>query len=316
MQGSLTVVMCVDHASVVGGKAKVAIESAIGLRRRGVRSVLFAASAPVDPRLGEEGVEVVCLNQHDILGNPSRAAAAWQGTWNGPAATALKAMLANLPRERTIVHVHGWAKALSPSIVVPLRSSGLPALYTIHEYSLFCPNVDYYSKSAVCKLKPMSSRCLATHCDSRNYPYKIWRFGRLFAARTLLRMPSAFSDYICISDYQADIVAPYIPPGAIIHRLSVPIEASDLGPKPTPSSGEFVFVGRLSPEKGASLFAEAAARAGVPPTFIGDGPIAHELRAKYSSARFSGGCRPKRRAKRCGRRARWCSLRYGTRGSL
>jgi len=281
---------------VIGGQAKVAIESAIGLKRSGSRAVLFAASAPVDSRLGKEGVEVVCLDQHDILGNPSRVAAARQGTWNGSAATALKALLASLPRERTIVHMHGWAKALSPSIVVPLRASGLPALYTVHEYSLFCPNGGFYdySKSAVCKLKPMSLSCLATHCDSRNYPHKIWRFGRLFAARTLLRMPTAFSDYICISDYQADIAAPYLPQGAIIHRLSNPIEASDLGPKPNPSSGAFVFVGRLSPEKGASLFAEAAARVGVAPTFIGDGPIARELRAKYPSSRFLGWLPPEK----------------------
>ena len=263
MQESLTVVICVDHASVTGGQAKVAIESAIGLKRRGARPLLFAAAAPVDPRLGEEGVEVVCLDQHDLLGNPSRAAAAWQGVWNSQAATALKALLARLPRGRTIVHVHGWAKALSPSIVAPLRASGLPALYTIHEYFLFCPNGGFYDyqKNAVCKLKPMSLSCLATHCDSRNYPRKLWRFGRLFAAQAPLRMRNAFSDYICISGYQADIVAPYLPQGAVVHRLSNPIEASDLGPKANPSSGEFVFVGRLSPEKGAFLFAEAAARA-------------------------------------------------------
>ncbi|MGD1015090.1 MAG: glycosyltransferase family 4 protein [Roseiarcus sp.] len=290
MQEPLTVVICVDHASVTGGQAKVAIESAIGLRRVGVRAVLFAASAPIDPRLGEEGVEVVCLDQHDLLGNPSRAAAAWQGTWNRRAVAALKALLARLPRERTIVHVHGWAKALSPAIVVPIRASGLPALYTIHEYFLFCPNGGFYDyqSNAVCKLRPMSLKCLATQCDSRNYPRKVWRFARLFAAQTCIGMPSAFSDYVCISGRQAEIVAPYLPKGATVHRLSNPIEASDLGPKPNPSAGAFVFVGRLSPEKGASLFAEAAARAGVTPTFVGDGPIANELRAKYPQARFLG----------------------------
>ena len=290
MQEPLTVVICVDHASVTGGQAKVAIESAIGLRRGGARPILFAAAAPIDPRLGEEGVEVVCLDQHDLLGNPSRAAAAWQGLWNSQAASALKALLARMPRERTIVHVHGWAKALSPSIVVPIRASALPALYTIHEYFLFCPNGGFYNyqSNAVCKLKPMSLQCLATHCDSRNYPRKAWRFARLFAAQRFMRAPSAFSDYVCISDCQAEIVAPYLPRGATVHRLSNPIEASDRGPKPNPSSGAFVFVGRLSPEKGASLFAAAAARAGVAPTFVGDGPIANELRAKYPQARFLG----------------------------
>ena len=284
------VVICVDHASVTGGQAKVAIESAIGLKRRGARPIVFAAVGPIDPRLEEAGVETVCLGQHDLLGNPSRAAAALQGVWNAAAAARLKALLGSLPADRTIVHVHGWAKALSPAVVAPIRASGLPAVYTIHEYFLFCPNGGFYNyqKHEVCRLKPMSAACLATHCDSRTYPRKLWRFARLALARGWAQMPQAFSDYITISDYQAGVVAPYLPVGARTHRLSNPIEVEDLGPKAAPASGDCVFVGRLSPEKGPFVFAEAAARAGLRPTFVGDGPIAAELKAKYPQANYLG----------------------------
>jgi glycosyltransferase involved in cell wall biosynthesis len=286
----LTVVICVDHASVTGGQAKVAIESAIGLKRFGARPILFAAVAPVDSRLADAGVEVVCLGQHDLVGNPSMAAAALQGTWNVRAKRELAGLLARLPPERTLVHVHGWAKALSPAIAEAIQASGLPAVYTIHEYFLFCPNGGFYNyqKHEVCKLAPMSAACVSTHCDSRDYARKLWRVARLFAAQRYAKFADVFSDYICISDYQSQIVAPYLPAGVATHRLSNPIEASDLGPKPNPASGEFVFVGRLSPEKGAYLFAEAAALAGLTPTFIGDGPIADELRARHPGARFLG----------------------------
>ena len=290
----MTVVICVDHASVTGGQAKVAIESALGLKRRGARPILFAAAAPVDPRLIEAGVEVICLGQHDLLGNPSRAAAAVQGAWNGSAARALKDLLARLPSERTIVHVHGWAKALSPAIAAPIRASGLAAVYTIHEYFLFCPNGGFYNyqRNEVCPLTPLSPACIATHCDSRNYPRKLWRVARLLLAQHYAGLPGVFSDYICISGLQEGIVARYLPKGAVVRRVSNPIEAADLGPKANPASGEFVFVGRLSPEKGAFLFAEAAARAGVTPTFIGDGPIAEELRARFPNAVCLGWRRP------------------------
>ncbi len=182
---ALTVVICTDHGSVNGGQAKVAIDSAIGLKRFGARPIFFAAAGPVDPRLAAAGVEVVCLGQNDLLGNPSRAAAALQGTWNARAAAALGALLAETPRERTVVHVHGWARALSPSIVAPLRAAGLPTVYTVHEYFLFCPNGGFYNypRGEVCQLTPLSLACLATHCDARNYPRKLWRFGRLYAAR-------------------------------------------------------------------------------------------------------------------------------------
>jgi glycosyltransferase involved in cell wall biosynthesis len=134
----------------------------------------------------------------------------------------------------------------------------------------------------------MSAACVSTHCDSRTYSRKLWRAARLFAAQRYAKFAGVFSDYICISDYQYEIVAPFLPEGVAVHRLSNPIEASDPGPKPNPASGEFIFAGRLSPEKGASLFAEAAARAGVTPVFIGDGPILEDLRARYPAARFLG----------------------------
>ncbi len=310
----LNVVICVDHALVTGGQAKVAIESAIGLKRRGERPIVFAASGEADPRLAAEGVEVVTLGQHDLTGNPSRAAAAIQGTWNAQAAARLHDLLASLPAERTIVHVHGWAKALSPSIVQPIRALGLPAIYTIHEYFLFCPNGGFYNyqTNKICELKPMSAACIATHCDSRTYPRKLWRSARLFVAQGYMQMAQAFSDYICISAHQGEIVAPFRPRGATVHRLSNPIDAVDLGPKSDPASGDFIFVGRLSPEKGAYLFAEAAARIGVTPVFIGDGPIADELAAKYPTARFLGWLAPEkvREAMRAARAMVFPSLWY------
>ena len=92
----LTVVICADHASITGGQAKVAIDSALGLRQSGVRTIFFAAAAPVDQRLYDAGVEVVCLGQTDLLGAASRAKAMAQGTWNGLASKALGQLLARL----------------------------------------------------------------------------------------------------------------------------------------------------------------------------------------------------------------------------
>jgi glycosyltransferase involved in cell wall biosynthesis len=61
-----------------------------------------------------------------------------------------------------------------------------------------------------------------------------------------------------------------------------------LGPKSQPASGDFLFVGRIAREKGPLLFAEAARRAGVVPTFVGDGPIREELVRRYPEARILG----------------------------
>ncbi len=287
---SLTVVICVDHASISGGQAKVAVDSAVGLKRHGHRPIFFAAAGPVAPELEAAGVEVICLGQKDLLGNPSRVAAAVQGTWNSKAGAALGKLLGSLPRDTTIVHVHGWAKALSPAIAWPIKASGLPAIYTIHEYFLFCPNGGFYNypQGHACGLTPLSAQCWLTHCDSRNYPRKLWRNARLTIAREIAGLPDAFADYIALSGFQKGIVGKYLPRDATLHLVGNPIEVEDLGPKPDPASGDIIFVGRISMEKGPFLFAKAARASGMIPTFVGDGPVAAELKAAFPEARMLG----------------------------
>lgn len=286
----LTIVICSDFGAITGGQAKVAIESAIGLKKQGHRVIFFAATGPADKALAEAEVEVHCLGQYDLVGNPSQIGAAIQGIWNWPAAAALDKLLADLPRETTVIHVHSWAKALSPLIAAPIAKSGLPAVFTLHEFFLSCPNGGFYNyrKSAVCTLAPLSLQCWATDCDSRSYARKLWRNARLLYAQKIAHLPEVFSAFITISAFQRRIVAPSIPAGAKLHRLSNPVNVEALGQKSDPTAGEIIFVGRLSPEKGAFLFAEAARKIGLVPIFVGDGPIAAELAARFPEARILG----------------------------
>ncbi len=232
-----TVVIAMDHGSITGGQAKVALDSALGLKRAGYRPIVFAAAAPVDPRLALEGVETVCLDQADLLGNASKASAAVQGIWNFRAEAELEKLLAPLAKDRTIVHVHGWPKALSPSIARPIRRSGLPAVYTMHEYFMFCPNGGFYDyqQNHVCKLEPMSAACWMTNCDSRSYPHKIWRGARQVVMSEVARLPQCFDDFILISAFQRGIVERRLPPGGEDprrrqpHRLRKPGRQSQSG---------------------------------------------------------------------------------------
>ena len=311
---SLTIVICVDHANVTGGQAKVAFDSAIGLARQGHRPIVFTAAGDVDAGLRQAGVEVISLGQPDLIGNPSQLAAAIQGVWNWKASEALGRLLADLPRDRTIVHIHGWAKALSPAIATPIAKSGLPVVYTIHEYFLFCPNGGFYNyqENHACGLQPLSLACWATHCDSRTYARKLWRNARLTFAKHILHLPEVVTDFIGISDFQTAIVGPHLPAGAKLHRVSNPVDAQDFGPKTDPGSGDIIFVGRISPEKGPFLFADAARKAGLVPTYVGDGPAASELKTRYPEARILGWQKPEaaRAAMRAARALVFPSLWY------
>jgi glycosyltransferase involved in cell wall biosynthesis len=98
---------------------------------------------------------------------------------------------------------------------------------------------------------------------------------------------------VTISELQYQAVRDYMPAQTIYHRVNNPIGMTALGPKPEPGD-EFLFVGRLSTEKGIVHFCEAARIAGVVPVIAGDGPLADELRQRYPEARMLGWQAPER----------------------
>lgn len=286
----MRVVLVLDTAFVNGGQAKVALDSALGLKARGHEPIIFAASGPAAPDLAAAGIPVHVLGQQELVQDAFLLRAAWRGIHNGPAAKALGALLAWQPRGDTVVHVHAWAKSLSSSIAAPIRQSGLPSLYTMHEYFLLCPNGGFYNyvKHHHCGLTPLSMACLTTPCDARSNLRKGWRALRTGVMKHVHHLPETMQDFAYFHEYQRALIAPHLPPGARLHEIANPIEAEDLGPKADAASGEIIFVGRLSMEKGVFVFAEAARRAGITPVFVGDGPLAGELAQRYPEARLLG----------------------------
>lgn len=290
----LRVVIVCDHAHINGGQAKVAIDSAMGLARRGHRVDFFAAVGPVEPGLIEAGVAPTLLAQPDVTSTTSLARFGVQWLWNAPAAQKLAELLAQCDPAATIVHVHGWAKALSPSIGRALQGAGLPIVHTLHEYYLACPNGGFYDYGAArnCNYTAMSPGCIAHNCDSRGYHRKLMRVGRHALMRYASGLHASARHVITISKLQREVVAPYLRKDAIYYDVANPIDVPDPGAKDDDAPGDFLFVGRLSPEKGPRFFAQAAAQAGVTPVFVGDGPERAPLEQEFPQARFLGWRKP------------------------
>jgi glycosyltransferase involved in cell wall biosynthesis len=285
----LKIVILVDHAQINGGQAKVAIESAKGLAGRGYQVLYFAAVGPVDEGLRAAGVDVVVLDQSDLASTRSLARYGIQWFWNATAARKLAEVLSACDPADTIVHVHGWAKALSPSIGPVLKRMKFTCVFTMHEYFIACPNGGFYDYPAEhpCHLQPMSLACITRDCDSRSYARKLLRVGR-HAVLQHTGLLDCMAHVITISRLQRKILEPFLPAGLHYHELSNPIDVPPLGGKPDLARGGFVFVGRISPEKGPMLFAEAARLAGQQAIFIGDGPQSDKLKARYPEASLLG----------------------------
>lgn len=50
-----------------------------------------------------------------------------------------------------IVHIHGIAHEISPSILPGIKKFNLPVVQTLHDYKLLCPNTNFISQGTVCE---------------------------------------------------------------------------------------------------------------------------------------------------------------------
>lgn len=268
------IVVVSDYAFVSGGQAKVAIDSAVGLARKGYRVTFFAAVGPVCEKLIDAGIRVVCLNSHTILKDPHPLRGALRSLWNTSAATALSKLLEEKGNDVSLIHVHGWNQALSPSIGPVIVKSGIPHVYSMHEYFLQCPNgaLFDYVREENCTLKPMSAACVTRNCDKRNYAYKLYRVVRHAGLNYISKMPTMFMNFIFLSQLQSDVLRRFERPDARYYHVPNPVTVERRDPVPVEENSDYLFIGRLSREKGAEVFAQAARLAGVSAVFVGEGP--------------------------------------------
>jgi glycosyltransferase involved in cell wall biosynthesis len=289
--GELEIVLLNDHASVTGGSASVAIASARALAGRGVRVTFFAAVGPVAAELREvENLEVICLDQMEIAKNPRRFEAFADGLRNARAVNALRALLATKSPARTIVHAHGWTKALSPFTLSLAAHMGFRLVVTLHDFFITCPSGGFFVHGAntLCHRRPLSVSCWTCNCDRRNYGHKLWRNTRTLLQNKFLGIPGKVAHYVAVSKFSLEVMRPHLPPRARTSVLRNPLDCRQSEPAGVADNSGFVFVGRFENEKGVRLFADAARIAGVTATFVGDGALTPELRARCPAARFTG----------------------------
>ncbi len=285
------VVIVTDYAYVNGGSAKVALVEAVALARSGMHVTVFSAVGPVGPELHDEpNLSVICLDAHDILSDPSRMRAATRGIWNLDAARAMRDALAPLDPQHTVVHVHSWTKALSSSVLRIAIDGRFPIVMTLHDYFPMCPLGSLYNHRTqeICTLPPMRRRCALENCDSRSYAQKVWRYTRQAVQQTYAGVPARVRHFITLSELSRSVLEPHLPRNASFHAVANPIDVERSQLADPGASDAFSFVGRLSREKGAELFAAAAASIGARAIFVGDGECAEGVRRAYPAADILG----------------------------
>lgn len=183
-----------------------------------------------------------------------------------------------------LVHLHGTARQLSPSILATARAAGLPIVMTLHDYGLVCPQGLMF--------KGGRSPCTAPNCVRGDPVYAV-RYrcikgsvsgSGLGAIEQLVHRSLGWYRrrvqlFVAPSRFLLGLIARSgaVEPGRLRHLPN----GLDVGGSPVPVprvGGHMLYSGRLVPEKGLTVLIEAARRLPTIPFLVaGEGPLRDEL---------------------------------------
>ena len=180
--------------------------------------------------------------------------------------------------EPDVVHLHNVYHQLSPSILAPLAERCVPAVMTLHDYKLACPNYQLLDHGELCEA------CVGGHFGAavrRRCKGDSLSASALAALELWLHTITGAYDpvgrFLCPSLFLAEKMADA---GVYPERLRhLPHFVDSFVPVKRQAGGPVVFAGRLAPEKGVDTLIDAAGRARVPVEIAGEGPEREGLAA-------------------------------------
>ena len=282
------VIIVNDFNYIQGGASKVAIDTANILKNK--YNIIFF-SAVHDDSNNLENIKSVSTNQTEALKDKNKLRGAINGIYNIKAKREFKKLLKEYSNQDTIIHVHGWTKALSCSIFDIAFKMKFKVVVTLHDYFTACPNGGYfnYKKNEICKYKPLSRNCIICNCDSRNYLFKIYRVIRQFVQNKIVKLNDKLEYAIGISDLNIMILKQSLNKKVIIKKINNPIEYENRKkPVNWKNNDYYLYVGRISKEKGVETFCKVLTELGKKGIAVGDGSEKARLEQNYKNIEFVG----------------------------
>ena len=290
MINGINVVIVNDFDYIQGGASKVAIDTANILVKKSENIKVYYFSAVhkktdvLDPKIIQ-----ITTNQKEAILN--KIMGLFNGIYNLKAKRELKRLLLSLDKKRTVLHIHGWTKALSSSIFDISFKMGYKVILTMHDYFTACPNGGYfnYPQNKICHLAPLSLKCVFSNCDSRNYFFKLYRVVRQFVQNKIVKLNQRLTDVISISEFSEKILKNTLGKNVRIHRVNNPIDINNKTVNEDFNKNDYYLcVSRLSPEKGVEIFCEAMKRTNKRGIVVGDGSEKEKLQKEYPNIEFVG----------------------------
>lgn len=288
-----------------GGLERVVMGDAQGLEQRGHEVFPFASAHQLNERAPTAEFFPPNVDHGTLgagLGLSRRVSEAVRLFHNRRAADHFEAF-ADAARP-DLVHQHGLARQFSPSVLERAKARGLPAILTLHDYSLRCPSGSLS--------RPGANVCLEVSCAGHRYDRAV-RFkcvhssraasgvaaAELLAARALRRYERAVDLFLVPSDYVAERM---LESGIPSDRLRVMPNSIELGEAPGEADEGYILAfGRLVATKGFDTVVDVAlSRPESQFVIAGEGPERAALERRAAGARnieFTGFVHPDRIAR-------------------
>lgn len=286
-----------------GGLERVMFDEIAALEAAGHRVAHFATTHPanVPSPWSAYFTPYIELGKDAENGVVDRLRAAVRMFHNRGAARSIATLIDDFVPD--VLHVHGIHRQISPSILQVARRARVPVVHTLHDYHHVCPG-DVLLRGGV------------VPCD-----VECWRFAHLpavryrcvrgsLAASALSAAETAFQRGRGVYERCVDrFIAPsrFLRDRVTDAGWGVPVSVLPNAVQPrriercVTGDPVFLFVGRLSPEKGVDIALAAAAEANCELIVAGDGPLRGELSERWPSATFLGHIRPEEISQLLGR---------------
>ncbi|RNM25595.1 MULTISPECIES: glycosyltransferase family 4 protein [Dickeya] len=205
-------------------------------------------------------------------------------------AEAGKKLLALLRKEKPdIVHFHNIYHQLTPSLIKIARQFGCKTVLTAHDYKIICPSYTMLRDGKVCDACLTGSvfNAFKYRCQQGSAS-KSLLLSLEGAWQNVAKNYPALDAIISPSEFLRSQLIRKLPNA----RIDVMVNGIDdsLPVTDVEDDGYFLFIGRLSREKGVATLARAHQQMHnqVPLKIAGSGPLYDELAAQFPNAEFLG----------------------------
>jgi glycosyltransferase involved in cell wall biosynthesis len=235
--------------------------------------------------LRSHGDEVVLYRRDNIdINGMSKPALALDSLWSKRTIHDLNKLITEFRPE--VIHAHNTWPLISPSLYWAAERASVPVVQTLHNFRLSCLSGMFLRDGKVCEdcMGKLPWRGVVRKCYRDSTAQSAILAGTVVLHRSLGTYRNKVARYIALNDFPRN---KFIKSGIPADRIVVKPNFVDFAAPENLARQGFLFVGRLSVEKGIKTLVAAISQLDNPELKVaGDGPEAHELNGKAGIKRL------------------------------